>query len=107
MAKKPISYAGLALDDAPAVQPVEGVAEAEAIEAPAAAPRRARTPQKATGKGEKGQPYVTYLNPLGHRALRLYALESGGSVQGIIIEALETWAKKHGLTEPMRPDRTK
>lgn len=106
MAKKPApSYAGLSLDT-PA--PIDHAAEVEQSAAkPAATPRRVKKPQETTGKGEKGQPYVTYLNPLGHRALRLYALESGGSVQGIIIEALETWTKKHGITEPMRPERTK
>jgi hypothetical protein len=90
MAKPPArSYAALSLEELPAQA---------ALPVPA---------QDAPGRPEKGKPYVTYLHPRGHRALRLYALESGGSVQGIIIEALEAWTKAHGITEPVRPERTK
>lgn len=113
MAKKPSpSYAGLTLETPPPVPPPsqpESPAEAAiAIEgAPAPKSRASRRPQTDGAKDQKGQPYVTYMNPRGHRALRLYALESGTSVQGIIMEALEAWAKKHGITEPIRPLRTK
>ena len=55
----------------------------------------------------KGQPYVTYLHPAGHRALKQYALDANTSVQRILIEALEDWAKKHGIAEMIRPERTK
>jgi len=113
MAKKPApSYAGLSLDLQPlpsAPSPAdEGVPKAVSqIPASSLQPRSGGKPRNDDGKVEKGQPYVTYLHPKGHRALRLYALEAGSSVQGIIIEALENWAKKHGITEPMRPLRTK
>ncbi len=108
MAKKATpSYAGLSLDAAaPAAAPPADQAAEPAPEQPAPQPRP-RKAQDEAGKVEKGQPYVTYLHPRGHRALRLYALEAGTSLQAIIIESLETWAKKHGITEPMRPLRTK
>jgi hypothetical protein len=103
MVKPPASsYAALSLDATP-----PQVAEAISVAAPVLRAPKEAPNQDASGKPEKGKPYVTYLHPRGHRALKLYALESDGSVQGIIIEALETWAKAHGVTEPMRPDRTK
>lgn len=100
MVKPPVgSYAALSLDAVPT--PV-----AKAERKPRQPQAKALPPSPAKG-GEKAKPYVAYLNPAGHRALRLYALESGSSVQGIIIEALEAWAKSHGITEPMKPERTK
>lgn len=100
MAKPPVSsYAALSLDVAP---PPAVKAERK----PRQSQPKTAAPSSAKG-GEKAQPYVAYLNPAGHRALRLYALESGGSVQAIIIEAVEAWARSHGITEPMKPERTK
>lgn len=113
MAKKPApSYAGLSLDAPGPAVPPEASAEEAAVPVPeqtvpvAPAGSHRNRPQADT-KGDKAQPYVAYLHPAGHRALRLYSIEAGTSVQGIIMEALEGWAKKHGITEPMRPLRTK
>lgn len=108
MAKKPaFDYSALSLGtQTPEAEAVAALIQA--AEEPASRPKRPRA--TATAKSQdavKGQPYVTYLHPAGHRALKQYALDANTSVQGIIIEALEAWGKKHGIVEPIRPERTK
>lgn len=107
MAKKPtLDYSALSLTPAPEAIKDEPAAQVIQAEKPASSPKRAKA-QANTADAAKGQPYVTYLHPTGHRALKQYALDANTSLQGIIIDALEGWAKKHGIVEPIRPERTK
>lgn len=67
-----------------------------------ARPRRGKPP-KASGKvKEDASPVLVYLDPAGHKALKLYAVESGRRVHDLMLEAVEEWARKRGVLEPMR-----
>lgn len=51
---------------------------------------------------EKADASVLYLHPSGKKTLRLYAVERGVKVHDLILEALEEWAERHGLSGPWR-----
>jgi len=51
---------------------------------------------------DAASPVVLYLHPAGHKALKRYALEQDGKVHDLLMQAVEDWAKRKGLREPMR-----
>jgi hypothetical protein len=47
-------------------------------------------------------PYTVYPHPAGAHALKLYALNERRKVHDLWMEAIEDWARKHGITAPFR-----
>jgi hypothetical protein len=103
MAKPPISYGNTVKLAPPA-------AEAAAVEAPPTAPAVA-PPLPPAGQGtrrrpmeSKADPTILYLHPDGKYELKRYALARGPKVKvhDLLLEALEEWAERHGITAPMR-----
>jgi len=73
---------------------------APAADQPTSAPALAA--QEGTLKA-RSKSLVIYLDPAGHRALKLYGVEAERPMQDMILEALETWARSKGITTPMKP----
>lgn len=100
-------FSGLVIEDQhepppPAAPVVATVAPQIDATAQPARPRRGKPP-KASGKvKEDASPVLVYLDPAGHKALKLYAVESGRKVHDLMLEAVEEWARKRGVREPMR-----
>ncbi len=98
MAKKPPrNYSTAALDptgDPPTVSPPQGVITG----------RRGRPSLGATLK-DVAKPVQLYLNPVGLKAIKRFALEENTKVHTLLIEAIEVWAKSKGLNEPIRVSR--
>lgn len=106
--KKPTpNYGALALgDQAPAPSaPAPSVEIAAVAPAPASAARSSAGKRSAAGVGirDRSKSVILYLNPRGHKALKQYGLDAERAMQDLILEALETWARSKGLTDPMRP----
>lgn len=89
----PVSYGGLALAKT-AAQPAE---EVQTRSAGAAA-------QRVRPMEEKAEPTLIYLHPDGKMALKQYALGQGLGVKvhDLLIEAMEEWADKRGLSTTFR-----
>ncbi len=103
MAKPPISYgAPVKLTPLPAAEP----APAPAPAAPAGAPGEPQVAQPARRRPmeSKADPTILYLHPDGKYELKRYALARGPKVKvhDLLLEALEEWAERHGITAPMR-----
>jgi hypothetical protein len=109
MAKPPVSYGGaVKLAPPPSAEPAPAPAPAPA--APAAAP----APQGAGGEGayparrrpmeSKSDPTILYLHPEGKYELKRFALALGPKVKvhDLLMEAIEEWAQRKGITAPMR-----
>jgi hypothetical protein len=105
MAKPPVSYGNAVKLTRPADAPLP---EATAP-APADPPRAA--PPVTEGQGarrrpmeSKADPTILYLHPDGKYELKRYALARGPKVKvhDLLLEALEEWAERHGITAPMR-----
>jgi len=45
---------------------------------------------------------MLYLNPEGHKELKRYALGADCRVHDLLLEAIETWARGHGIRAPIR-----
>ena len=103
MAKPPVSYGNT-------VKLAPPVAETAAVEAsptvPAVAPPSASAGQGARRRPmeSKADPTILYLHPDGKYELKRYALARGPKVKvhDLLLEALEEWAERHGITAPMR-----
>jgi hypothetical protein len=50
--------------------------------------------------------YPVYLHPAAHKALKIYAAESGRKMHDLMVEAVEEWFAKHGISQPVRPTVT-
>ena len=93
MAKPPpVSYGGLALTPK-ASPPVEQSRRVEAISG-----------QRMRPMESKAEPTLIYLHPEGKMALKQYALGQGLGVKvhDLLIEAMEEWADKRGLSTTFR-----
>jgi hypothetical protein len=116
MAKPPVSYgnavkltppaeAKLPEADPDRTPPAEPTVRAEAASTSHAAPTR-RRPMES-----RSDPTVLYLHPDGKYELKRYALALGPKVKvhDLIMEALEEWAARHGITAPFRvpPERSR
>jgi hypothetical protein len=105
MAKKPpASYAAVELGPVeiakPAPPPASAEAPQEAVTETAPA-RRGRPPAGRTLK-EASAPVMLYLHPAGAKALKRYALDQNTKVHSLLLDAVETWFRSHGLREPVR-----
>jgi hypothetical protein len=101
--KSKLSYSAVELD-APSPAPAEPAIPqpvAEAGPKKAAAGPRGRPPV-STLMRDASKPVVLYLHPAGHKALKRFALEADRKVHDLLIEAVEEWARKKALREPMR-----
>ena len=103
MAKPPTSYGNT-------VKLAPSVAETAAMETSPTAPVVA-PPSTPAGQGarrrpmeSKADPTILYLHPDGKYELKRYALARGPKVKvhDLLLEALEEWAERHGITAPMR-----
>jgi hypothetical protein len=95
MAKPPASYgAQVRLRDPDPVVSAPEPAPEPSIET---MPRR--RPMEA-----KSDPTIVYLHPDGKYELKRYALARGPKVKvhDLLIEAIEEWAERHGLSVPFR-----
>lgn len=104
MAKPPVSY-GKTVKLAPPAP--------EAPAADASMPAGTASPVSAVPEGQvarrrpmesKSDPTILYLHPDGKYELKRYALARGPKVKvhDLLLEALEEWAERHGVTAPMR-----
>ena len=59
-------------------------------------PRMSRTVR------ETAKAYPLYLHPAAHKALKIYAAESGRKMHDLMVEAVEEWFAKHGISQPVR-----
>src|SRR5689334_3122874 len=108
MAKPPVSYGNAVKLASPAAPeppkadpqapPPEPAVRVEAAPASQVAPTR-RRPMES-----RSDPTVLYLHPDGKYELKRYALALGPKVKvhDLIMEALEEWAARHGITAPFR-----
>ena len=108
MAKPPVSYGNTVKLMSPAAPeppkadpqapPPEPAVRAEAASASQATPTR-RRPMES-----RSDPTVLYLHPDGKYELKRYALALGPKVKvhDLIMEAVEEWAARHGITAPFR-----
>src|SRR4051794_22523256 len=109
MAKPPVSYgskvklAAVPAASAGAANPeltLSRPAEAPAGQTPIAdMPLVRRRPMES-----RSDPTVLYLHPEGKYELKRYALARGPKVKvhDLIMEALEEWAERHGISAPFR-----
>lgn len=105
MVKLP-SYGKLAIQKPAAKEPEKPekpAAKAVTAEAGEPAAKR-RTGRPAAGRTmkEAASPMMLYLHPRGHKALKRYALDQNTKAHTLVIQALEEWALKKGLRDPMR-----
>lgn len=106
MAKPPVSYgsavklASSAVPGSPKADPDQAppVVRVEAAPPPQAALSR-RRPMES-----RSDPTVLYLHPDGKYELKRYALALGPKVKvhDLIMEAVEEWASRQGITAPFR-----
>lgn len=110
MAKPPVSYGNTvklasAFRAEPAsaversVQPLEPAPRGESTSIQTQGPAGRRRPMES-----RSDPTVLYLHPDGKYELKRYALARGPKVKvhDLIMEALEEWAERHGITAPFR-----
>jgi hypothetical protein len=105
MAKPPISYGSSVKLTPPAGDPpppVESTPTAS-LAAPATVPPEGQGGRRRPMES-KSDPTVLYLHPDGKYELKRYALARGPKVKvhDLLLEALEEWAERHGITAPMR-----
>ena len=104
MAKPPVSY-GHTVKLAPPT-PEALPLEASTITATASSPSAIPEGQGARRRPmeSKSDPTILYLHPDGKYELKRYALARGPKVKvhDLLLEALEEWAERHGITTPMR-----
>jgi hypothetical protein len=64
---------------------------------------RAGRPRLGRTIRETAKAYPLYLHPAAHKALKVYAAESGRKMHDLMVEAVEEWFAKHGISQPVRP----
>ena len=94
MAKPPTSYGTQVKLKAPETLAPE----------PEAAPQQAEPEGRRRPMETKSDPTIVYLHPDGKYELKRYALARGAKVKvhDLLIEAIEEWAERHGITGPFR-----
>jgi hypothetical protein len=94
MAKPPTSYGTQVKLKAPETLAPEPEAASQQAE-----PEGRRRPMET-----KSDPTIVYLHPDGKYELKRYALARGAKVKvhDLLIEAIEEWAERHGITGPFR-----
>jgi len=101
MAKPPVSYGStVKLTPPPAdPPPAESTPTAPAPLPSAEGPGARRRPMES-----KADPTILYLHPDGKYELKRYALARGPKVKvhDLLLEAVEEWAERHGISGPFR-----
>src|SRR5512132_3372302 len=92
--KSPVSYAAVELEPIEEPAPRQSVAEPDA-------PAPARHRRYPTLK-EAAAPVMLYLDPAALKALKRYPLDQNTKVHSLLVDAVETWFKSHGLRGPVR-----
>jgi hypothetical protein len=101
MAKPPVSYGS-------SVKLAPPASDSSLAKNPPAAPPSVLSEGQGGGRRRpmesKSDPTILYLNPDGKYELKRYALARGPKVKvhDLLLEALEEWAERHGITAPMR-----
>ena len=105
MAKPPVTYGNTVKLAPPPSEPVKGATErpVQPFETPSPTPGEARLGRRRPMES-RSDPTVLYLHPDGKYELKRYALARGPKVKvhDLIMEAMEEWAKRHGITAPFR-----
>jgi hypothetical protein len=65
-------------------------------------PRKPGRPRSASTVREAAKAYPLYFHPAAHKALKIYAAESGRKMHDLLVEAVEEWFAKHGISQPVR-----
>ena len=92
--KSPVSYAVVELE------PIEEPTTRQPVAEPDA-PAPARHGRHPTLK-EAAAPVMLYLDPAALKALKRYALDQNTKVHSLLLDAVESWFKSHGLRGPVR-----
>ncbi len=97
MAKPPISYGSQVKLVPPTEDPPSAPTETSSESPPATGARRRPMESKA-------DPTILYLHPDGKYELKRYALAQGPKVKvhDLLLEAVEEWAARRGITAPFR-----
>jgi hypothetical protein len=91
--KPPVSYATVELE------PIEEPATRQPSADPDAVTKR--NGRRPTLK-EAAAPVMLYLDPAALKALKRYALDQNTKVHSLLLDAVETWFKSHGIRGPVR-----
>ena len=109
MAKPPVSYgAGVKLAPPPPEPVKEAPQRPVQPPKPNPLPRQEPSFKAATARRRpmesRSDPTVVYMHPDGKYELKRYALARGPKVKvhDLIMEALEEWAERHGISAPFR-----
>lgn len=100
-AQKPNPYAKLQL--APAAGAAVGPANAPSSMGMETLESRVGRPRMSATVRDTAKAYPVYLHPAAHKALKVYAAESGRKMHDLMVEAVEEWFAKHGISQPVRP----
>src|SRR3712207_272761 len=98
MAKPPVAYGSqVKLAPPPAETPSPGTTPNGPLSEPSPSARRRPMESRA-------DPTILYLHPDGKYELKRYALARGPKVKvhDLLLEAVEEWAERHGITAPFR-----
>ena len=99
MAKKAaVSYAGLSLGTEPATAASPSATE------PVILPERRLGRAGGRTLKEASAHLMLYLHPAAAKALKRYALDQNVKVHDLLIEAVESWFRTHGLKERVRAE---
>src|ERR1700760_1233725 len=93
MTKPPMSYAAqVKLKETPAEEPAAAVVG------------QIETSGRRRPMETKSDPTIVYLHPDGKYEIKRYALARGAKVKvhDLLIEAIEEWAERHGISGPFR-----
>ncbi len=109
MAKPPVSYGSAvkliasAVPEPPKADPDQAPPAEPAVKVEAASASQAASARRRPMES-RSDPTVLYLHPDGKYELKRYALALGPKVKvhDLIMEAVEEWASRHGITAPFR-----
>lgn len=103
MAKPPVSYGNAVRLTPLADAPPKGTIAPTSADVPEAALPGEKEARRRPMES-KADPTILYLHPDGKYELKRYALARGSKVKvhDLLLEALEEWAERHGITAPMR-----
>ena len=99
--QKPNPYANLQL--APAARAAVNAANAPLSTGVETPEGRVGRPRMLATVRDTAKAYPVYLHPAAHKALKVYAAESGRKMHDLMVEAVEEWFAKHGISQPVRP----
>ena len=104
MAKPPVSYGNTVKLTPPTPEAIPLDASTAVSKAPSLSASPAGQGARRRPMESKSDPTILYLHPDGKYELKRYALARGPKVKvhDLLLEAVEEWAERHGITAPMR-----